>query len=249
MKISNHKKVMAIAVLLAVFACVPAIKMQGETLQQEKKEKKEKKEKPPYNWLNDRPEKLSGMKNLDDYILYCDTIYDRIQTYRDSIHFYRDTMVYVNNNGKICQDWMILDDDGNPQSFSGTFRQDAEFITTGLSILTDVALIAAMNTNAALDLASNPLAALTYGKCLRGGPKIMDLAFKEVKEIINKKKEQNAAIKRWSGSGQEGSTDTQILIAVDENDEIPDIDSLPLFKPDGTSPEDLPDDSNMEELN
>jgi len=231
MNIRNHKTAICLVMLLTAFVCVSAMKAQGETPQ---KEKKEKKEKPPYNWLNDRPDKLSGMKNLDDYILYCDTVFNRIQTYRDSIHFYRDTAFIVIFKGDTCLKHQILDEEGNPKSFSGSFKQSSEFIVTGMNILGDVALITGKDADAALDLTSNPLASLTYGKCLKAGPKIMELAYKEVKEIVNAKKAQNADIKKWKGSCKEGSTDTAMYVKVDEKDMPENIESIPV-EPDNSS--------------
>jgi len=248
MKIMNHKKAICFVALLTILICVPAIKAHGEILQ---KEKKEKKEKPPYNWLNDRPDKLSGMKNLDDYILFCDTVFDRIQTYKDSISFFRlDTLRRTLDDGTKVNVVKIVDDQGNPKSFSTSFKQSSDFIITGLNILSDVTLIAGKNTTAALDLTSNPLAAFTYGKCLKGGPKIAELAYNEVRKIVAAKKEQNAVIKSMKASKMEGSTDQAYIQRVTNDETIdPDTYNIPLSKTDtGSSDGELPAGWDKEEV-
>jgi hypothetical protein len=204
---------------------------------QKKKEEKEakaqakaqaKKNKPPYNWYTEhRPGKLSGtMKDLDAYILYCDTTFNSIQNYKENITFFHvDTVYTILEDGTKAKVVKILDQEGNPKNFSKSFQQGAEMTLSGTNIILDVANITLMTASATLDLTSDPIGAFSYAKCLKGGPKIVELAYVEVKEIVNATKAQMADLKRMKESKLEGSTDQAYILPLDTND-MPDEDDF-----------------------
>ncbi|NDV65261.1 hypothetical protein [Bacteroides sp. 224] len=198
-------KMMLFTLLGIGFAAIPA------HAQKSKKEKKEKKE---FNWSNIRPDELSGLEDLDEYILTCDTIWERITTYRDSITFFQIDTIKAQDpaTGELFKVMKIRDKDGKERNFSGSFMQCVEMATTGVGILTDVSIITLLNASAATDLVSNPLLALKYGKCLKGGVNIISMAFREVKTIIEKSKKQGADIKALKKSQLGQSTDTAIVL-------------------------------------
>jgi hypothetical protein len=82
---------------------------------------KDQKPKKEFNWLDTRPKKLSGNVDVDAYILYCDTIWGRIQNYKDSIGFFKlDTIWAPEKNCKVVK---IVDQNGNPKNFSAYLQQ------------------------------------------------------------------------------------------------------------------------------
>lgn len=85
-------------------------------------------------------------------------------------------------------------------------------IFTGTDIVLDAANITLMTATATLSLTENPLLAFSYGKYLKAGPKIVGLAYNEVKEIVNRTKEQMRTMKEIHKSKVDKSTDTDILI-------------------------------------
>jgi hypothetical protein len=192
--------------------------------QEEKEAKaKAKKNKPPYDWYTEhRPAKLSGtMKELDAYILYCDTTFNSIQNYKENITFFHvDTVYTILEDGTKAKVVKILDQEGNPKNFSKSFQQGAEMTLSGTNIILDVANITLMTASATLDLASDPIGAFSYAKSLKGGPKIIELAYVEVKEIVNATKTQMADLKRMKESKLEGSTDQAYILPLDA-DEMP----------------------------
>lgn len=181
---------------------------------------KKGKEKEAFDWEKVRPKKLSGDKDMDLYILTCDTMWNRIQTYRDSISFFRlDTIWATDKDGVLCKVVKIQDQNGNPRNFSESLKQGMDITFTGTNILLDVARITLLNTTATLSLAGNPLLAFGYTKCLKGGLNINKLAYKEVKHIVNATKKQIAQTKSMRKSQMEGSTDQAIILPKEEGEE------------------------------
>ena len=191
----------------------------------EKKGKK-KKDKEPFDWEKVRPDKLSGDKDMDLYILTCDTMWTRIQTYKDSINFFSlDTVWATDDNGNLCKVVKIQDQNGTPRNFSESLKQGMDIVFTGTNIVLDAAGITLLNTSAGLSLTSNPLLAFKYGKCLKGGLNINKLAYNEVKDIVNATKKQIAETKSMRQSQMEGSTDQAIILPQEEGEQ-PDPDEI-----------------------
>lgn len=187
---------------------------------------KKKKEKEAFDWEKVRPKKLSGDKDMDKYILTCDTMWYRIQSYKDSINFFRlDTVWVTDANDVVYKVIKIQDQNGTPRNFSESLKQGMDITFTGTNILLDVANITLLNTTATLSLASNPLLAFGYSKCLKGGLNINKLAFNEVKDIVNATKKQIAQTKSMRKSQMEGSTDQAIILPKEEGEE-PNMDEI-----------------------
>ncbi|MDR3268182.1 MAG: hypothetical protein LBT83_03850 [Tannerella sp.] len=187
---------------------------------------KEQKPKKVFNWLDMRPKKLSGNVDMDAYILYCDTIWDRIQNYKESIAFFKlDTIWSPTEKCKVVK---IVDEEGNPKNFSASFQQGVMITLTGTNIILDAANITLLTASAGTAIVGNPLLAISYSKCLAGGPIIVKLAYNEVKEIVDATKVQMTDIKQMKKSQLEGSTDQAIILPMEEG-EIPDPDKIALL--------------------
>ncbi|MDR1130281.1 MAG: hypothetical protein LBK96_04805 [Prevotellaceae bacterium] len=183
--------------------------------QQKKKEKKPKKEKKEFDWDDYRPSKLSGDENLDNYILMCDTLWEEIQSYEESIHFYSLDTLY--SPTEKCMVVRALDEEGNAKNVGGAILQGAETALAGSNIILDAANVTLATTNAGLSLVSNPLLAFGYTKCLKGGPLIVYMAYHEFKDIVNALKAQTKELKQMRDSRQEGSTEEAIILPMDES--------------------------------
>ncbi|MDR1338443.1 MAG: hypothetical protein LBK58_00030 [Prevotellaceae bacterium] len=203
---------MTTMVIMPVAGASNGVSVKQES-QQKKKEKKPKKE---FNWDDYRPSKLSGDENLDKYILMCDTLWERIQTYKESIHFYSlDTPKYFKTEGFMAV--RVLDEEGNKKNVGGAILQGAEATLAGSNIILDAAGITLATTNAGLSLVNNPLLAISYTKCLKGGPLIVYMAYHEFKDIVNALRAQTKELKQLVESRQEGSTEEDIILPIDEN--------------------------------
>lgn len=198
-----------------------AKKAEKKAKEEAKKAEKERKakEKEAFDWTKMRPS-LSGAENMDRYILYCDTMWTRIQSYKENLSFFRlDTIPARDESGEIVYVVKILDEEGNSNNFGTYLQQGLDITLAGTNIVFDVATITLLTTNAGLDLTEKPMLVFTHSKCLKGGPQIISLAYKEVKEIVNATKAQMADIKSMKSSRLEGSTDYAFIIPAD--DELP----------------------------
>ena len=86
-----------------------------------------KKEKKPYQW--EMPKKLSGVKEMDEYLLACDTLWNKIQAYKDSITFFHLDTLKRMVNGQPCYVIKIVDEEGQERSFSQSIMQGIDIIT------------------------------------------------------------------------------------------------------------------------
>lgn len=167
---------------------------------QAQKKKKEQKEKKKIEWV--MPE-LTGNKDFDAYLLFCDTLYNRITQYSDSITFFHvQPIVERDENGKAIPTETgdtirryIVDENGTPRSALGALLQVMDLAMTGVNLTADFVNMGAHTTAATAALPSLGLKTVSYAKYLKMGPKIIGMGGAEVKEIVQKCKEQLASIK------------------------------------------------------
>ena len=172
---------------------------------QAQKKKKEQKEKKKIEWV--MPE-LTGNKDFDDYLLFCDTLYNRITQYSDSITFFHlQPVVDRDANGKAIPTETgdtirryIADADGTLRSTISAAVQLMDLIVTGVNLTADFVSMGAHTTAATAALPSLGLKTISYAKYLKMGPKIIGMGGAEVKEIVQKYKEQLASIKAYKKS-------------------------------------------------
>lgn len=174
--------------LIFLMACLFA--MTSVMPVQAKKEKKEKKE---FEWK--MPE-LSGNADFDKYLLTCDTLYNRINTYRDSVVFYH-VVKYpeVDALGDTIYQLKVQDQYGNYRGTGLAAMQYANLALQGTSLLADLVSITAETASATATLPSLGLKALSYGKYVKAGPKIVSMGTKEIKAIMDSVKIQRKQIR------------------------------------------------------
>lgn len=154
-------------------------------------QKKEKK----FEW---KLPKLTENKEFDTYLLTCDTLYTRIQAYNDSIVYYKVAQTDTGEKddaGQPLYKYAVIDDEGNARNTGRALLQYADFILTGTNIVLDCANLTLLTASATTALPSLGLNALSYGKYLKAGPKIVGMGGKEIKEIVSSCKTQAKAIR------------------------------------------------------
>lgn len=95
-----------------------------------------------------------------------------------------------------------------------------DMILSGTNIVLDVANISLLTVSAGASLTENPLLAFSHGKYLKAGPKIVGLGYQEVREIVNRTKQQMRTMKQIHQSKVDKSTDTDYLVEIPEGTEI-----------------------------
>lgn len=216
------KKVLAILVFVLGIGIVMPQQAFGQDEKMEKKEKKEKKskEKKPFVW--EMPE-LTGDKTFDDYLKTCDTLYNRVRTYSDSIVFYKVKKgIYTDKKtGEQKEVMGVFDDEGNYRSSGKALKQYAELTLQGTNLIADLALITASTAAATAALPGLGLKALSYGKYVKAGPKIVSMGTNEIGEIVKMTRQQAKEIralrKGYNEEGQlkDGSVDPSNIDGVD----------------------------------
>jgi thiol-disulfide isomerase/thioredoxin len=207
---------------VAAIMCMPAVShvqaagdnsINPESQQKKEKVKKEKKEKEPFDWEKVRPKTLSGDKDVDLYILTCDTLWERVQTFRDSITFYKLDTFYTMKDGSYRKVVQMRDEEGIPKNVFTTLLQRSETLLVGAQILLDVTSVNLLAATATLSAINVPVWAFSNAKCIKAAPTITGLAWKEVNEIKDAYKQQSAEIKKLKAGCimEESTTHTFIL--------------------------------------
>lgn len=169
-----------------------------------KKEKK-KKEKKAYEWV--LPE-LSGNADFDYYLLSCDTVWNDVQTAAENMNTYTfktDTIYNVNGADYVMAH--MEDASGAYLTRSAVNWQLVEAIMTGTGIVLDIANIGILTASATTALPELGLKALSYGKYLKSGPKVIERCGNEIKEITAVRRQQ---YQQWKAM-KEGAIDATTL--------------------------------------
>lgn len=178
----------------ALVACAIVVSLVMPSSAFAQKKKKEKNEKAPYEWV--MPE-LSGNETFDEYLLKCDTLYNKIQSYsNDSIVFYEVAEITViDEKGEKDTKYQVVDAEGNLRSSNLAFKQNLDIIMAYPEIALDMTSMVAYTVSATAALPNLGLKALSYGKYIKAGKKIVELGGKEMKVIYKKSRAQAKQIK------------------------------------------------------
>jgi hypothetical protein len=182
--------------IILLMACLFAFTASMEVMAAKKKEKKEKK---TYEWV--MPE-LTEVKEIDDYLLKCDTLYNRIRSYSDSVTFYHVVKVAtIDALGDTIYDLKIQDQEGNFRGTALAAMQYTDLIKSGTQLVGDLAIISLMTASATASLPQlGALKAISYGKYIKAGPKLVSMGTSEMKEImdsINTQRKQIRAVRKY----------------------------------------------------
>lgn len=151
-------------------------------------EKKEKKEKKGLKWDWDG-QTLSGNKEIDTYIKTIDTLYNKVQSYVDSLSKYKmvDTLVIVDKTGQKYEVAYMEDEEGRLVTRGTVNWQCVQAAMQGANIVLDMTNAGLMSANAALTLPKlGPMKAIKFGKYVKGGPAVISAGTKAIKDVRKK---------------------------------------------------------------
>ena len=153
---------------------------------------KKKKEKKKYEWKWDG--KLSGNETVDQYLLSCDTLWTKIQNYREQIDqfdYKEDTLRFINGADTTIYLAVHLENKEGQLFSKGTANwQLAQSIMSGVNIVLESTQIGLQTASATLALPNLGLDALSFAKYVKAGPNIIAIGMKEIKEIVQQRKYQ-----------------------------------------------------------
>ncbi len=175
-----------------------------------------KKEKEAFVW--EGLPKLTGKKDLDDYLMTCDSVWTRMKTYKDSVTFFKiDTALVDCGGGTPCYQVTIRDDKGNVKNFSSSLIQCLDWTSTGLYIVGDALNVNLMVPTATIDIASD-FSLLSYRKYLKAGPAIASIGTGEIKYITKNAQKQAKDIKNLKARQSDKSNDQSIILPISEEE-------------------------------
>lgn len=176
-------------------------------------EKKEKKEKKELKWEWDG--KLSKDEEINKYLLTIDTLYNRVQAYKEdfgNFNLVEDTFSY---NNKFYVISCMADEKNNIISRARVNWQFAQAYAEGALILLDMTRAGLMSANASMRLPKLGLDALKFAKYVKGGPAVIAKGTDAIKEIRGKclrnsrtwKEMKEGALENAATIGYDGFTD------------------------------------------
>lgn len=144
-------------------------------------EKKEKKEKKELKWEWDGTK--SGNATIDNYLQTIDTLYNRVQAYKETMGSYEmlDDTLFVNDKVYIMTH--MANSSGEIISRSRVNWQCAQAIMEGGLIVLDMTNAGLSSTIATLELPNLGLKALKFAKYVKGGPAVISEGIKSIKSI------------------------------------------------------------------
>lgn len=153
---------------------------------------KKKKEKKKYEWKWDG--ELSGNETVDQYLLSCDTLWTKIQNYREQIDqfdYKEDTLRFINGADTTIYLAVHLENKEGQLFSKGVANwQLAQSIMSGVSIVLESTQIGLQTASATLALPQLGLGAISFAKYVKAGPNIIAIGMKEIKEIVQQRKYQ-----------------------------------------------------------
>ncbi len=187
---------LCLVALVGMFFCTPA------SAQKKKKDKTSYKD---YVW--DWNGTLSGDSVFDNYLLEVDTLWNNLQTYKqtyETFTYKTDTLLV---NGKPYIMAYMQDKDGNMATKSRVNWQIYNCVIAGTNIVLDATNASLLTASASLALPGLGLNAIVFGKYIKGGPMVIAQGMNQMKEMNN----ANKANKRSWAAMKNGAIDPATL--------------------------------------
>ena len=166
-----------------------------------------------FEWV--KPSKLSGNEIVDDYLLSCDTLWNKIQSYNEQITYYKVAQAptdEVDETGNPIYSYMVIDDEGNARNTWQVIKQYADWITSGALIGLQCTAVSAQTVSATAEMPKLGLKAISYAKHLQAGPKIVAMGVSEIKEMNASFKVQASAIKKLKSASTNTAENKHVVI-------------------------------------
>lgn len=128
---------------------------------------------------------LSGNAKIDNYIKTIDTLYNKVQSYIETMDKYQMyTQAFEDKKtGKKYEMVYMLDEEGKLVSRSTVNWQCVQAIMQGTNIVLDMTNAGLLSADAALTLPDLGLKALKFGKYVKGGPAVISEGTKAIKDV------------------------------------------------------------------
>ena len=177
--------------------------------QQQVQAAKDKKQKKELKWDWDG-KTFSGNAEIDTYLKKIDTLYNKVNTYKDDIESY--TMApptqFTLDDGKTYEICYMTNKDGQLVTRGTVNWQCVQAIMQGTNIVLDMTNAGLLSAGAALALPNLGLKALSFSKYVKGGPAVISAGTKAIKDV-RKKWIKNS--QRWKEVKQDAVSNAKSL--------------------------------------
>jgi len=157
----------------------------------EAKEKKKKEDKT-IEW--EMPE-LTGVADVDSFLVCCDALYKRYKSFEEEIPYYTPKKIYDTTTGDSLV--YIVDKDNVIRSSDMAWSQYLTAGASGVTLTTDFAIITTSTALATTALPQLGLGAFKYGKYIKIGSKLAIECPKMIAQIFKDFKEQKRKIREY----------------------------------------------------
>ena len=148
---------------------------------------KDKKQKKELKWDWDG-KTLSGNAEIDTYLKKIDTLYNKVNTYKDGIESY--TMApptqFTLEDGNTYEICYMTNKEGQLVTRGTVNWQCVQAIMQGTNIVLDMTNAGLLSAGAALALPNLGLKALSFSKYVKGGPAVISAGTKAIKDVRKK---------------------------------------------------------------
>ena len=153
-------------------------------------------QKKQLDWKNGEMPKLTNVKEIDDYLLTCDTIIRNLKAIDENLLWYKVQKVQVTeNDGSISETYHIVDQNGNFRGKNEALKQTLDVISVCLLLPLEAANIGLQTPLYTVALPKLGLSAFKYGKYTKLGPQLAARCTTDVVDILKKLRKQGKAIR------------------------------------------------------
>jgi hypothetical protein len=126
---------------------------------------------------------LSGNAEIDNYIKTIDTLYNKVQSYVETMDKYELVTERFELNGKKYELAYMLDEHKQIVTRGTVNWQCVQALMQGTNIVLDMTNAGLMSANAVMTLPQLGLKALKFGKYVKGGPAVISAGTKAIKDV------------------------------------------------------------------
>lgn len=197
------KKILTISVLLLVSALIMP------SMAQNKKK---------LGWKDGKMPELTKVKEINDYLLTCDTIINNLMVVEEGLTWYKVVPVEVKNeeDGSVSMTYHIKDENGNFRGKNEALKQTLDVIAVCVLLPLRAANIGLQTPLYTTSLPQLGLSAIKYAKYSKLGPQLAARCTGDVVETLKKLRKQGKAIRALKKMTNESGELTDPNININE---------------------------------
>lgn len=153
-------------------------------------------QKKTIDWKGGKMPELTNVKEINDYLLTCDTIINNLKALDKNLVWYKVQKVQVTeNDGTVSETYHIVDQYGNFRGKSEALKQTLDVISVCVILPLKAANIGLQTPLYTTALPQLGLGAIKYAKYTKLGPQLSARCTTDVVEVLSKLRKQGKAIR------------------------------------------------------